>query len=115
MGWRSLVGAFSGGLDAASRGFERGLVRAQVEPVPESIAFIRTPGPRGLLALGSTSGQVFLVDPRQGFKTEHSVTAHAGGLVAVDLAAGMLATAGLGTRQGQLVHDTIVKVGAREF
>jgi len=40
------------------------------------------------------------------------IAAHSGGLLAMDVSGGLMATAGLGTRQGHLVPDTIVKVPA---
>ena len=76
----------------------------------EGIIFIRAPALRGAVAVGCASGQVSILDPRSGFKAEQVVSAHAGGLVAMDVAAGLMATSGLGTRQGQMVPDTIVKV-----
>ena len=63
-----------------------------------------------LTVLGSSHGQVCLADARQNFKAQQILAAHAGGVTDVDLAGGLLATCGLGTRQGQLVPDTIVKV-----
>lgn len=81
-------------------------------PVSEGITLLRAAAPKGLLAIGCTSGEVVLADPRQGFRVEQSVTAHTGALVAMDLSGSTLATSGLGTRQGQLVQDTIVKANA---
>lgn len=73
------------------------------------VVLIRNPTPRGLLAVASSSGEVVLVDPSRQFKAEQSIKAHSSNVVAMDVAGSLLATAGLGTRQGQLVHDTIVK------
>ena len=76
----------------------------------ESIIYVRAPALRGTVAVGCASGQVSILDPRSGFKAEQVVSAHAGRLVAMDVAAGLMATSGLGTRQGQMVPDSIVKV-----
>ena len=73
------------------------------------VALIRSPLPRGLLAVAGSSGEVALVDPSRQFKVEQNIKAHSSSVVAMDVSGSLLATAGLGTRQGQLVHDTIVK------
>ena len=74
------------------------------------VALLRSPLPRSLLAVAGSSGEVVLVDPSRQFKVEQSIKAHTSNIVAMDISGNLLATAGLGTRQGQLVHDTIVKV-----
>ena len=74
---------------------------------------MRSPLPRSLLAVAGSSGEVVLVDPNRQFKLEHSIKAHTSNVVAMDVSGSLLATAGLGTRQGQLVHDTTVKVNCR--
>lgn len=76
----------------------------------EGIQLVRAPAPRGVVALGCSDGRVVLADARAGFKVEATLAAHGGGLVAMDLGGSLLATAGLGTRQGHVVQDTIVKV-----
>ena len=81
-------------------------------PVSEGVVLLRSGAPRGLVAAGCASGKIMLVDPRRKFQVEESITAHTGGLMALDLSGSTLATSGLGTRQGQLVQDTIVKVQA---
>lgn len=70
---------------------------------------IRTGLPRGLVALGDSSGKVKLTDPGRSFRVEQSIVAHSSTVVAMEASGNLLATAGLGTRQGRLVHDTIVK------
>ena len=45
-----------------------------------------------------------------GFKVEHTVTAHAGGLQALDARGNFLATCGYSLRLGQLALDNTVKV-----
>jgi hypothetical protein len=66
-----------------------------------------------MVAFGCSSGQITLADLRVRFKTEQVISAHSGGLLAMDVSGGLMATAGLGTRQGHLVPDTIVKVNRR--
>lgn len=61
------------------------------------------------MAVGDSSGEVRLVDPGRSFKAEHSIRAHSSSVVAMDASGSLLATAGLGTRQGRLIQDTIVK------
>ena len=82
----------------------------QVGPLVEGLQRICSGGTHGLTALGSNTGQVCLADARQGFKAQQILATHSGGLTDMDLSGGLLATCGLGTRQGQLVADTIVKV-----
>ena len=45
-----------------------------------------------------------------GYKVEHTVTAHPGGLQALDARGNFLATCGYGMRLGQMALDTMVKV-----
>ena len=79
-------------------------------PIAEGIQIIKGGDPHGYTAFGTASGQVCLADSRQSFKVQQLLPAHAGGLVGMDLAGGLLASCGKGTRQGQLVPDTIIKV-----
>lgn len=72
---------------------------------------MRTQATRGLMAVAGLKGEVVLVDPRRKYTVEQRIKAHNGSVVAMDVSGSMLATAGLGTRQGQLVQDTIVKAG----
>ena len=72
---------------------------------------LRAPAARGLAAVGLTSGGVALVDPRASMAAQHSIAAHSAGLADVDVRGDMLATCGYGTRQGQVVFDSYVKVG----
>ena len=41
---------------------------------------------------------------------QHSIAAHSAGLADVDVRGDMLATCGYGTRQGQIISDSCVKV-----
>ncbi len=45
-----------------------------------------------------------------GYKVEHSLTAHSGGLEALDARGNFVATCGYGTRLGQVALDNMVKV-----
>ena len=45
-----------------------------------------------------------------GYKVEHSLSAHAGGLAALDARGNFVATCGYSMRQGQLAQDPMVKV-----
>lgn len=45
-----------------------------------------------------------------GYNVEHSLTAHPGGLAALDARGNFVATCGYGMRQGRLAQDTMVKV-----
>ena len=71
---------------------------------------LRTPAARGLVAVGLTGGSVLLVDPRAKMGAQHSIAAHSAGLAEVDVRGDMLATCGYGTRQGQIISDSYVKV-----
>ena len=53
---------------------------------------------------------MLLVDPRAGYLVQHSLSGHSAGLADMDVRGDMLATCGYGTRQGQVVPDTLVKV-----
>ena len=64
------------------------------------------------MAVGLTGGGVLLVDPRAKLAAQHSIAAHSAGLADVDVHSDMLATCGYGTRQGQIISDSYVKVGA---
>ena len=83
---------------------------AQAASKLDAVLGVRAPAGRGLVAVGCANGQVSLLDPRAGYKVEQIMEAHTGGLVAMDASGGLLATSGLGTRQGQLVTDLNVKV-----
>ena len=72
---------------------------------------LRAPAARGLVAVGLTSGGVVLIDPRASMAVLHSIAAHSAGLADVDVRGDMLATCGYGTRQGQIISDSYVKVG----
>lgn len=63
------------------------------------------------MAVGLTGGGVLLVDPRAKLAAQHSIAAHSAGLAALDVHSDMLATCGYGTRQGQIISDSYVKVG----
>lgn len=71
---------------------------------------MRSPAPRGLIAVAGSAGDVAFVDQKSSFKVEQSIKAHTSGIVAMDVSGSLLATAGLSTHRGHLVHDTIVKV-----
>lgn len=45
-----------------------------------------------------------------GYKVEHRLTAHSGGLEALDARGNFVATCGYGTRLGQVALDNMVKV-----
>ena len=63
-----------------------------------------------MVAVGLTAGGVLLVDPRAKMAAQHSIAAHSAGLADVDVRGDMLATCGYGTRQGQIISDSYVKV-----
>ena len=63
------------------------------------------------MAVGLTGGGVLLVDPRAKLAAQHSIAAHSAGLADMDVRSDMLATCGYGTRQGQIISDSYVKVG----
>ena len=79
--------------------------------MPAGVCAVRGPAARGLLALGTLSGAVLLVDPRKGYGVEHTLAAHASGLADLDARGDLLATCGYGLRHGQVVSDLYVKVG----
>lgn len=54
--------------------------------------------------------QVALADPQNGMRAGAALTAHAGGLLALDCREDLVATCGLGLRLGQPVADQYVKV-----
>lgn len=83
-------------------------VQGSVAEVP---CILRAPAARGLVAVGLTSGGVALIDPRASMAAQHSIAAHSAGLADVDVRGDMLATCGYGTRQGQIISDSYVKVG----
>ena len=74
------------------------------------VELMRSPTPRGLIAVAGSSGEVVLADPKHKLKVEHTIKAHSSNVVAMDVSGSLLATAGLSTHRGHLVHDTIVKV-----
>ncbi len=78
--------------------------------VSEAPCILRAPAARGLVAVGLTGGSVLLVDPRAKMAAQHSIAAHSAGLADVDVRGDMLATCGYGTRQGQIISDSYVKV-----
>ncbi|KAK9820479.1 hypothetical protein WJX72_010776 [[Myrmecia] bisecta] len=104
---RVAVGRQAGGLtvvDVAS-----GRAAAQVETT-QAVLCLAGPATRGLVVLGSPEGHISMLDPRSNYKEEHSVAAHPGGLAALDVRGDFVATCGFGTRMGQIVTDTYVKV-----
>ena len=56
--------------------------------------------------------QVALADPQTGMKAGAALTAHAGGLLALDCRKDLVATCGMAVRQGQTVADRFIKVRA---
>ncbi|KAL0035726.1 hypothetical protein WJX77_000104 [Trebouxia sp. C0004] len=78
--------------------------------VEGGVVMMRAPVGRGLVAIGNAAGQLVLTDPRAGYKAEHSLTAHSGGLEALDARGNFVATCGYGTRLGQVALDNMVKV-----
>ena len=77
----------------------------------EPPCILKAPAARGLVAIGLTGGSVLLVDPRAKLAAQHSIAAHSAGLADLDVHSDMLATCGYGTRQGQIISDSYVKVG----
>ena len=61
--------------------------------------------------MASADGYVSLLDPRTGYKAEHSLLAHAGGFAALDARGELLATCGYANRMGRLSLETYAKVG----
>ena len=93
------------------KGFAVLCVHAAQGRVAEVPCILRAPAARGLVAVGLTSGGVALIDPRASMAAQHSIAAHSAGLADVDVRGDMLATCGYGTRQGQIISDSYVKVG----
>ena len=80
----------------------------------EEIARIRAPAGRGLVAVGTAGGQVALLDPHNGMRAGAPLTAHAGGLKALDAREDLVVTCGLNLRLGQPVADQYVRVRCRD-
>jgi len=78
--------------------------------IQDAPCILRAPGARDMVAVGLTGGGVLLVDPRAKMAAQHSIAAHSAGLADVDVRGDMLATCGYGTRQGQIISDSYVKV-----
>ena len=66
---------------------------------------------RGSIVSGHRNGEVTLRgDGRSGYRVEHTLDAHKGGITAVDVRNDLLVTCGLTMRSGHLQVDTLVKV-----
>ena len=81
---------------------------------PNGAAAIAT-APRGLLAVGTPTGRVLLLDPRAGWRPVADVAAHGAGVLAADCGRDLLATAGAvvvrgGGAHGALAADPVVRV-----
>lgn len=89
-------------------------------PVPQAdtggrgVVGLCGPTGRGALIMASTQGAISLLDPRAGYRPEHSLVAHGGGFAALDAQGDLLATSGFSNRMGRVALDTYAKVGGRE-
>ncbi|CAL5225176.1 g7957 [Coccomyxa viridis] len=99
--------AAAGGIATIDLGTKKVVSKGEVLEAP---CILRAPAARGLVAVGLTGGSVLLVDPRAKMAAQHSIAAHSAGLADVDVRGDMLATCGYGTRQGQIISDSCVKV-----
>jgi hypothetical protein len=106
-GARALAGTAAAGLVSVDLASGKGAGTFTLGEEP--IALLAAPVGRGLVAAGTAYGRVLTADPRARFKAEHNVAAHAGGLTALAVRGDLLATAGLGLRQGRPVADAFVK------
>ncbi|KAL0054988.1 hypothetical protein WJX82_005488 [Trebouxia sp. C0006] len=104
---RVMLGREGGGMLVYDLEAQKPAAKAEVEG---GVLMMRAPVGRGLVAIGNAAGQLVLTDPRAGYKVEHSLTAHSGGLEALDARGNFVATCGYGTRLGQVALDNMVKV-----
>ncbi|KAL0035268.1 hypothetical protein WJX79_009470 [Trebouxia sp. C0005] len=104
---RVMLGRESGGMLVYDLEAQKLAAKADVEG---GVLMMRAPVGRGLVAIGNAAGQLVLTDPRAGYKVEHRLTAHSGGLEALDARGNFVATCGYGTRLGQVALDNMVKV-----
>lgn len=104
---RVMLGREGGGMQVYDLEAQKPAAKADVEG---GVLMMRAPVGRGLVAIGNAAGLLVLTDPRAGYKVEHSLTAHSGGLEALDGRGNFVATCGYGTRLGQLALDNMVKV-----
>ena len=110
---RSEAALAGGGPDSCGMVFASPLANHYWSPqgeLSDAPCILRAPAARGLVAVGLTGGSVLLVDPRAKMAAQHSIAAHTAGLADVDVRGDMLATCGYGTRQGQIISDSYVKV-----
>ncbi|KAK9796711.1 hypothetical protein WJX73_008700 [Symbiochloris irregularis] len=105
---RALVGLQNGSI--LTLDISTGQCSSQADTGCSGITRMQAPTGHGLVALGTSSGQVALADPQSGMKATSPLTAHAGGLLALDCREDLLVTCGMGMRLGQAVADSYVKV-----
>eukprot|EP00887_Chlorella_sp_A99_P005338 scaffold1.g5338.t1 len=100
---RALVGRTGGGL--LSVDLATGKPAGKADTGGRGVVGLAGPAARGAVVVGTSDGQVCLLDPRQAYRQEHCLLAHAGGFAALDARGEFVATAGYASRHGRLVFD----------
>ncbi|KAL4859552.1 PAN2-PAN3 deadenylation complex catalytic subunit pan2 [Chlorella vulgaris] len=89
---------------------KRGTPGSTVDTGGRGVVGLCGPIGRGAMVLATADGYLWLVDPRTGYKPEHSLLAHGGGFAALDAGGDLVGTCGYSNRMGRVTLDTFAKV-----